>query len=655
MKRRGEPKRPGALGQITWMLTAGFLVLWLGCMGCLTAVTAEEAAQRYLRQYGDQAVNISYDLERTALPERLYEDYRLWEAVDKSLVSTGGKKVAGGSNNFLKLRSSDSAYAANAIYDSAGNYLVSSWEDFFYFEYMTEEEWAAKQERSPNHARAVFDRKKLTEEGVARVDHNQMRDDARAMRFTGSFDGVELVPIKIECVDYDVFRDALWSRGSGYYTVSGIVQQYDLPWITLYEAPDAVPAGTETVTLYSDWFEVCFADASQSFSYLGNDYSGIDALVQEIGPSLAEGKNKVLHRYEGLDLLIVDAAYCLTHEGEIYFADYAGKDAYSGTAPEMHYYLVSGVYCSPWRTAMGSLLYVYLITFLLGLICLVMIRSRIRDNLIAPIREASGARQRDWAVINFENDPPHWQEAWEVQNGYVDSREYRLETALDYVRTAEEHRRQMTSHIAHELKTPLAVVHSYAEGLQEHIAEEKREKYLETILAETERMDAMVLEMLDLSRLEAGKVKLARDDFDLAELAGAVFEALSIKAEEKCLRVTLVFPEKAMLAADEGRIRQVMENFASNAVKYTPEGGAVTARIFREGGKTVFSVENESRPLSDEELEKVWDAFWRADESRTGGVGTGLGLAIARSIVELHGGKVGVQNTEAGVEFRFAI
>ena len=231
----------------------------------------------------------------------------------------------------------------------------------------------------------------------------------------------------------------------------------------------------------------------------------------------------------------------------------------------------------------------------------------------------------------------------------------RLETALEYVRTAEEHRRQMTSNIAHELKTPLAVVHSYAEGLQEHIAEEKREKYLETILAETERMDAMVLEMLDLSRLEAGKVKLARDDFDLVELAKSVFDTLSIKAAEKGLRVTLNLPEKAMLAADEGRIRQVVENFASNAVKYTPEGGTVAARIFREGGKTVFSVENESRPLSDEALEKVWDTFWRADESRTGGVGTGLGLAIARSIVELHGGKVGVQNTVTGVEFRFAI
>ena len=96
----------------------------------------------------------------------------------------------------------------------------------------------------------------------------------------------------------------------------------------------------------------------------------------------------------------------------------------------------------------------------------------------------------------------------------------RLNTALTYAKTAEENRRQMTSHIAHELKTPLAVVHSYAEGLQEHIAEDKRDKYIDVILSETERMDAMVLEMLDLSRLEAGKVKLSRDQFSWGSWQG---------------------------------------------------------------------------------------------------------------------------------------
>ena len=230
----------------------------------------------------------------------------------------------------------------------------------------------------------------------------------------------------------------------------------------------------------------------------------------------------------------------------------------------------------------------------------------------------------------------------------------RLNTALEYAKAAEENRRQMTSNIAHELKTPLAVIHSYAEGLKEHIAEDKRDKDVDVILAEAERTDGMVLEMLDLSRLEAGKVKLSRDEFSLADLTKAIFEKLQMAAEAKELQISYEFPEQSTIVADENRIAQVVENFATNAVKYTPAGGSVTVRIQNNRGKTTFSIENDSKPLSAEALAKVWDTFYRVDESRSGG-GTGLGLAIAKNIVELHGGKCSVRNTKTGVEFQFTI
>ena len=98
----------------------------------------------------------------------------------------------------------------------------------------------------------------------------------------------------------------------------------------------------------------------------------------------------------------------------------------------------------------------------------------------------------------------------------------------------------------------------------------------------------------------------------------------------------------------------MIENFASNAVKYTAAGGHVNVAIQKGNGSTTFSIENESPPLSDEALQKVWDSFYRADESRSGG-GTGLGLAIAKSIIELHGGKCSVQNTKTGIKFSFTI
>ena len=164
----------------------------------------------------------------------------------------------------------------------------------------------------------------------------------------------------------------------------------------------------------------------------------------------------------------------------------------------------------------------------------------------------------------------------------------------------------------------------------------------------------MVLEMLDLSRLEAGKVKLARDEFSLTKMAHAVFEKLERAAEERGLQIEFSAPGEFMLTADEGRIWQAVENLASNAVKYTIPGGKILVKIKTEGERTVFAIENDSPPLPEKTLEKVWDAFYRADESRTG-EGTGLGLAIAKSIVELHGGKCFARNTKAGVEFGFMI
>ena len=212
----------------------------------------------------------------------------------------------------------------------------------------------------------------------------------------------------------------------------------------------------------------------------------------------------------------------------------------------------------------------------------------------------------------------------------------------------------MTSNIAHELKTPLAVIHSYAEGLKEHAAEEKRDKYIDVILDEAERTDGMVLEMLDLSRLEAGKVKLSRDDFSIIDLTKSIFEKLEITAQAINHQIEFSFPDDFAVTGDESRIAQVIENFATNAVKYTAAGGHVNVTVQNRNGKTTFSIENESPPLSDEALQKVWDTFYRVDESRSSR-GTGLGLAIAKSIIELHGGKCYVQNTKTGVKLSYTI
>ena len=174
------------------------------------------------------------------------------------------------------------------------------------------------------------------------------------------------------------------------------------------------------------------------------------------------------------------------------------------------------------------------------------------------------------------------------------------------------------------------------------------------ILHEAQRTDLMVLQMLDLSRLEAGRVKLMREPFSLIETVREVFGRLDMLAREKELSIDYVFPKDFEFNADRARITQVAENLASNAIKYTPQGGKIIVRVLNDNGSVSFTVENESQPMSKETLKNVWEVFYRADESRSGG-GTGLGLAIVKNIVMLHGGACIARNTAMGVQFGFTI
>lgn len=667
--RRGKKETPvSSLAAVTGLLTVAVLGVWGVSMYCVTAVAAEYAAARYLSEYEMFASTLT---QRNLEPwlgkgdHLTYENYdanRMWEAVDDGgragFVHTYSGS-AEGESGFLSRPDCDKIYSAAAIYDPAGNLLVSSWEDYIYFEYLTEEQWANREERSGNNVRALFDRTKLTETGLEMVQDSSLVMDVQALRMTGTLDGAVFTPKTIEGIGREDFEEALFSKGSGTYTISGVVRDFDLAWISLYENPEAVEPDTELVTVYSDWFDVCYHRPSPGFSYGGSRYEGLDTLVAKLGPDLSGGIQNMV-RYEGLDLIIPSVNYCFTIEGKTYYSPYF----YGGEEYEVQFYTVSAVYCSPWRTAWGELRNVYLLTLLPAVGLILFVRAAVRRRLIEPVRQVGEALERE---ADGSGGRPEtfraWREGQVLQAGFrqcsgrmhLQKNEIaRLNTALEYAKKAEENRRQMTSNIAHELKTPLAVIHSYAEGLKEHAAEEKRDKYIDVILAEAERTDGMVMEMLDLSRLEAGKVKLSRDDFSLIALTRSVFEKLEMAVEEKNLQVEFSFPEDFTVTADESRIAQVIENFATNAVKYTPAGGHVAVQIKHDGEKTSFIMENESAPLSSEALSKVWDTFYRADESRSGG-GTGLGLAIAKSIIELHGGRCAVRNTVSGVEFRFTI
>ena len=315
--------------------------------------------------------------------------------------------------------------------------------------------------------------------------------------------------------------------------------------------------------------------------------------------------------------------------------------------------------CYPLGMAMHSLKRAYWIVTMIYVGILILYYIPLRRHLLDPVERILTASE-GFKALNWERYSP-WREIYQLEQSYGKTQQtihdlrqenQQLRTALEYAQEAEIRRRELVSGITHDLKTPLAIIHSYAEGLDAHIAPEKQTEYLQTILSETERMDAMVLEMLDFSRLEAGKVTLATDQFSLLALTKRVFERLNLQLAEKNLKVHYDITDDFLTTADEARIEQVVTNFATNAIKFSPEGGEIHLNIFQHTGKTMFTIANECENLPEETLERIWDSFYRADSSRTV-KGTGLGLPIARAVIHLHQGTCEARNTSTGIEFRF--
>lgn len=320
------------------------------------------------------------------------------------------------------------------------------------------------------------------------------------------------------------------------------------------------------------------------------------------------------------------------------------------------------VQCNPLKYAALRLLPAYLVSAVLMGICLYGLLKGTRRNLVEPLQVITRSYENNRRELSKYAESPllelqvlgsHFNEK---QGALHDSLQeiQRLQAALDYSKDAEENRRKLVSNLAHELKTPLAVIRSYAEGLQAGIAPEKTDQYLTVIGEETQHMDALVLQMLELSRLEAGKVKLRRDKFSLTEVAEKLVQTLSLAAEAKDLDVEFALRREVSVTADRARIQQVISNLLSNAIQYTPVGGKIRIKIFTHAEHAYFRVENTCQPLAQEVLEKLWDSFYRGDDSRSG-KGTGLGLAIVKSIVTLHRGTCRAQNTREGVEFEFCL
>lgn len=214
--------------------------------------------------------------------------------------------------------------------------------------------------------------------------------------------------------------------------------------------------------------------------------------------------------------------------------------------------------------------------------------------------------------------------------------------------------REFTRAAAHELKTPLAVLRTHAEALQEDILPAKRKQYLGVILEECDHMTGLVGRLLEFSRLSSGAV-LHREPVELSGLIREVLTPLGLRLEQKHITLTAELSELT-LPADRERMREVVENLLSNALRHCPDGGEIRLSLSREEDRACLSVYNDGPAIPEEDLPRLWEPFFRGDRSRNReSGGTGLGLAIVRAAVTAHGGTCSAENQQGGVCFRICL
>lgn len=236
----------------------------------------------------------------------------------------------------------------------------------------------------------------------------------------------------------------------------------------------------------------------------------------------------------------------------------------------------------------------------------------------------------------------------------LESANARLEEDVEQKQKLLAQRKELTDQLSHEMKTPLGVIRAYAEALQDTTDQEKQKKYTQVIVSETERMNRMIITLLDLSALEAGAVNLQPEPFDFIEFMETVAGRLLMDIPDDYFHLEYELPEqKIYVNADKGRMEQVLDNLIVNSKKNVIPGGIIRFSVHVADTKLYVSIYNEGKRIPEDQLPKIWTKFYKSNQSNQNG--TGLGLAIVAQILSMQDMDFGVRNCLEGVEFYFVM
>ncbi|WP_370771965.1 HAMP domain-containing sensor histidine kinase [Faecalibacillus intestinalis] len=218
-----------------------------------------------------------------------------------------------------------------------------------------------------------------------------------------------------------------------------------------------------------------------------------------------------------------------------------------------------------------------------------------------------------------------------------------LNLEIDQVKKMEQLRKEFIAQFTHEIKTPLAIINGNIDLLENVDDEDKKAKYIEVINKEISVINDLVLQMLDLSKLEAKAITLDKKEIDLRELSEDIIDDYEQLLMDKKLKIEIQ-GEDVLIVGDRKRIEMVIQNYLSNAIKHAFINSTIKIKI----KENEFSIENKGKQIDEKRMDTIWESFVSDDQK-----GTGLGLAIVRNILELHEMSYGVYNLQGGVEFYF--
>ena len=219
-------------------------------------------------------------------------------------------------------------------------------------------------------------------------------------------------------------------------------------------------------------------------------------------------------------------------------------------------------------------------------------------------------------------------------------------------------RKEFLSNVTHELKTPIALIQGYAEGLQDNINEDEESKdfYCEVIIDEANKMNSMVKKLLTLNQLEFGNeiVEFAR--FDVVAVIRSVLQSTDILMKQKNIVLHFEGSDPVFVWADEYLVQEVLTNYISNAIHHVSGVNIIEVKLIRKENVIRIAVFNTGEKIPEEDIEKVWIKFYKVDKARTREYGgSGIGLSIVKAIMTSMNQKCGVVNHDTGVEFWFEL